>query len=118
MKNVKFRGIPRQKDEFRGEIPRLKFRGKTQIPRLGSKFRGPRKTVGPTYNYKCKTVKNSLNIFQFFQRLTVKVSKPVHSKRTSPLLTFHTNARSSFPPVTTSMLFVALIRTQYSSPTA
>src|SRR6218665_2321565 len=39
MKNVKFRGKRR--------IPRLKFRGKTQIPRLGSKFRGPRKTVGP-----------------------------------------------------------------------
>src|SRR6218665_1945804 len=48
MKNVKFRGIPRQKDKFRGEIPRLKYCGKTQIPRLGSKFRGPRKTVGPT----------------------------------------------------------------------
>ena len=47
MKNVKFRGIPWQKDEFRGKIPRLNFRGKTQIPRLGSKFRGPRKTVGP-----------------------------------------------------------------------
>ena len=49
MKNVKSRGIPRQKDEFRG-----KFRGSnsavTQIPRLGSKFRGPRKTVGPTDN--------------------------------------------------------------------
>ena len=25
----------------------LKFRGKGQIPRLGSKFHGPRKTVGP-----------------------------------------------------------------------
>jgi len=28
----------------------LKFRGKRQIPRLGSKFPSPRKTVGPTYN--------------------------------------------------------------------
>ena len=49
MKNVKFRGIPR-KNEFRG-TPR-DFRGskprKTQMPRLGSKFRGPRKTVGPS----------------------------------------------------------------------
>jgi len=26
-----------------------KFRGKGQIPRLGSKFRGPRKTVGSNY---------------------------------------------------------------------
>jgi len=26
-----------------------KFRGKGQIPRLGSKFSGPRKTVGPTH---------------------------------------------------------------------
>jgi len=25
------------------------FRGKGQIPRLGSKFRGMRKTVGPSY---------------------------------------------------------------------
>src|SRR6218665_1590467 len=30
-------------------IPRFKSRGKTQIPRLGSKFRGVRKTVGPSY---------------------------------------------------------------------
>src|SRR6218665_1961332 len=44
MKNVKFRG----KDEFRGEIPRLKFRGKNpnSAVRLESS-RGPRKTVGP-----------------------------------------------------------------------
>jgi len=27
-----------------------KFRGKKQIPRLGSKFRGPRKTMGPIDN--------------------------------------------------------------------
>ena len=40
MKNIKFRGIPREKDEYRGKIPRLKFRGKTQIPRT---------TVGPIY---------------------------------------------------------------------
>jgi len=38
------------------QIPRnsavmLKFRGKGQIPRLGSKFRGPRKTVGPSHLY-------------------------------------------------------------------
>jgi len=26
----------------------LKFRGKGQIPRLGLKFRGPQKTVGPS----------------------------------------------------------------------
>src|SRR6218665_2017817 len=45
MKNVKFRRIPRGKDEFRGS----NSAEKTQIPRLGSKFRGPRKTVGPTY---------------------------------------------------------------------
>ena len=49
MKNVKFRGIPRQKDEFRGKFPSSNSAGKTQIPRLGSKFRGPRKTVGPIY---------------------------------------------------------------------
>ena len=44
MKNVKFRG----KDEFRGEIPRLKFRGKN--PNSADRLeiaRGPRKTVGP-----------------------------------------------------------------------
>jgi hypothetical protein len=28
-----------------------KFRGWGQIPRLGSKFRGPRKTVGPSHHY-------------------------------------------------------------------
>jgi len=39
MKNVKFRGIPRLKDESRGKIPRI-----------GSRFRGPRKTVGPIYH--------------------------------------------------------------------
>src|SRR6218665_2396354 len=38
MKNVKFRGIPRKKDEIRSNVA-----AKTQIPRLGSKFRGPRK---------------------------------------------------------------------------
>ena len=61
MKNVKGRG--------KVEIPRVKTNStakkansaenstensaarlvKTQIPRLGSKFRGPRKTVGPSY---------------------------------------------------------------------
>ena len=55
MEKDEYRGkrrIPRKKGEFRG-----KFRGsgrlvKTQIPRLGSKFHGPRKTVGPTdYKY-------------------------------------------------------------------
>src|SRR6218665_1108341 len=45
MKNIKFRGIKTNSA--------VKFRGsnsaeKTQIPRLGSKFCGPRKTVGPT----------------------------------------------------------------------
>jgi len=49
MKNVKFRGIPRKKDEFRGKISRLTAAAKTQISRLGSKFRGARKTVGPTF---------------------------------------------------------------------
>src|SRR6218665_1909407 len=44
MKHVKFRGNPRQKDEFRGS----NSAEKTQIPRLGSKFRGLRKTVGPS----------------------------------------------------------------------
>ena len=41
MKNVKFRCIPRKKDEFRGKNPRIKFRGKKpnsaarlEIPRL------------------------------------------------------------------------------------
>jgi len=60
MKTVKFRGMPRKKDEyrgkFRGSISRLKpkFRGsarnstdRLEIPRIGSKFCGPRKTVGP-----------------------------------------------------------------------
>src|SRR6218665_2911760 len=32
-------------------IPWLNSAEKTQIPRLGSKFRGPRKTVSPTHNY-------------------------------------------------------------------
>jgi len=44
MKNVKFRGISRQKDEFRSS----NSASKTQIPRLVSKFGRPRKTVGPT----------------------------------------------------------------------
>ena len=48
MKTVKFCGIPRQKDEFRGSISRLNSAAKTQIPRLGAKFRGPQKTVGPS----------------------------------------------------------------------
>ena len=43
------RQIPRKKDEFRGQLPRLNSAVKTHIPRLGAKFRGPRKTVGPTY---------------------------------------------------------------------
>jgi len=30
-------------------MPRLNSAEKTQIPRLGAKFRGPRKTVNPTY---------------------------------------------------------------------
>jgi len=46
MKNIKFRGIPQQKDEFCGKIPRLHSAAKIQIPRLAAKFRGPRKTVG------------------------------------------------------------------------
>jgi len=33
---------------FSNSAEMLKFRGKGQIPRLGSKFRSPRKTVGPT----------------------------------------------------------------------
>jgi len=49
MKNVKFRGIPRQKDEFRGKFRGSNSAEKTQLPRLGSKFRGPRKTVGPIH---------------------------------------------------------------------
>src|SRR6218665_2036400 len=51
MKNVKFHGIPQRKYEFRGKIPRLNSAAKTQIPRLGAKFRGPQKTVGPTNKY-------------------------------------------------------------------
>ena len=47
MKNVKFRGIPRQKDKFRGEIPRVKPRKKPNSA-AGAKFRGGRKTVGPS----------------------------------------------------------------------
>ena len=52
MKNVKFRGIPRNKDEFRvkkfreysaAQIPR----DKTQISRLGSKYRGAAENCGP-----------------------------------------------------------------------
>jgi len=48
MKNVKFHSIPRQKDEFRGKFRGSNSAAKTQIPRIGSKFRGPRKTVGPS----------------------------------------------------------------------
>ena|SRR6218665_2666065 len=40
MKNVKYRGIPRNKDDFRGEFRGSNSAVKTQIPRLGSKFRG------------------------------------------------------------------------------
>ena len=40
MKNVKFRGIPRQKDEFRGKIPWLKFRGKN--PNSAARLEIPR----------------------------------------------------------------------------
>jgi len=47
MKNVKFRGIPRQKDEFRGKFRSTNFVAKTQIPRLGSKFRGSAENCGP-----------------------------------------------------------------------
>src|SRR6218665_37130 len=55
LKNVKTRGkrrIPRKKDEFRGKKANSAVNSaarlvKIQIPRLGSKFRGPRKTVGP-----------------------------------------------------------------------
>ena len=45
MKNFKFR---EKKNEFRGSIPQINFTEKTQIPWLGVKFRGPRKTVGPS----------------------------------------------------------------------
>src|SRR6218665_2395817 len=48
MKNVKYRGNSADKRRNPRLIPRLKYLGKTQIPRIGSKFRGPRKTVGPT----------------------------------------------------------------------
>jgi len=34
----------------------LKFRWNVKIPRLGSKFRGPRKTVGPTNEFNHTTV--------------------------------------------------------------
>ena len=47
MKNVKFSGIPQQNDEFRGKAAG-QYRGKPKIQRLDAKFRGPRKTVGPT----------------------------------------------------------------------
>jgi len=38
----------------------LKFRGKGQIPRLGSKLCSPQKTVGPNNNPLCLTVINHL----------------------------------------------------------
>ena len=47
LKNIKFHGISRQK----GEFCRLDSTVKTQIPRLVSKFRGPRKTVGPNNDF-------------------------------------------------------------------
>jgi len=39
----------------------LKFRGKGRIPRLGSKFCGPRKSVGPNYNAWCTLVPCVMN---------------------------------------------------------
>src|SRR6218665_2025532 len=57
-KNIKVRGkrrIPREKEEFRGKKANSAVNSaarlvKTQIPWHGSKFRGPRKTVGPTHD--------------------------------------------------------------------
>ena len=48
MKNVKFRRNSVVKDEFQGKILQLNSAVKTQISRIGSKFRGLPKTVGPT----------------------------------------------------------------------
>src|SRR6218665_1461100 len=63
MKNVKFRG---KREDFRG-----KFRGsntaETQIPRY---FRGPRKTVGPTYDL----FRHSLQIYRFSLLFFYKVT--------------------------------------------
>src|SRR6218665_1753535 len=67
LKNVKVRG---KKQEIRREKKRRKAAEKkansavrlvkTQIPRLGSKLRGPRKTVGPTSNPLSRASENSL----------------------------------------------------------
>src|SRR6218665_2614773 len=46
MKNVKFREIPRKQTNSAVNT------AETQNPRLGSKFRGPRKTVGPSYLFR------------------------------------------------------------------
>src|SRR6218665_1234182 len=75
------RQIPRQKkdefrkkDSFRGEIPRLKFRGSNfaaqnsaaQIPRpkIPRHTAGARKTVGPTRNAATKTTTVALLLYQ------------------------------------------------------
>ena len=63
MKNVKFR----RKDEIRGQFRGSTSAAKTQIPRFGSKFRGPRKTVGPNNNpQKCDISNEILRICKKF----------------------------------------------------
>ena len=50
MENVKFRGIPRKKMNSAENSADKTPAEKTKIPRLGSKFRGPWKTMGPSNN--------------------------------------------------------------------
>ena len=72
MKNVKFRGIPQQKDEFCGKFRGSNSAAKTQILRLGSKLRGPRKTVVPTDQpLICQTLAY-LALRLLFQALNIK----------------------------------------------
>jgi len=51
------------------------FRGKGQIPQLGSKFRSPRKTVGPSYDF---LVVSSLQSGRFRARSTASVKVVLH----------------------------------------
>ena len=49
MKNVKYRGIPRQKDEFRGSIPRLNTAEKPKFRGTARNSAGRGQTVGPNH---------------------------------------------------------------------
>ena len=77
MKNVKFRGILRQKDEFCSKILWLNSAAKTKIPRLGSKFRGPRKTVGPTYQQPRTVLAWCISHFSFSSHLVFNLHSQV-----------------------------------------